>query len=250
MLNYKVLSQTIHQRKSTRKFTNNPVEILNNGNDLIQTFNLVPLIDSIKVKVKVLSKNEVKNDRTDYCVAFYTEEKPFHLENIGFIGQQLDLVLQSQGLGTCWWGMKKPNKNFKNVDGLNCIITMTAGYPLKNDERKYPDGFLRKAVKDILINCDVPQPLDNLIEAARIAPSAVNQQPWLIEKIGNKYNFNLRKPNNLIEKMISDMRVMDIGIAMAHMYVQAKANNLNVSFSFEDTSVNKSKFIGSVIVST
>jgi len=250
MKDYKNLSQMIYKRKSVRSYSKKPVEIFDNNTDLMKYFNIHPLDENIRVNIKILRNNEVKNKRSDYCIAFYSEEKPHYLENIGFIGQQLELELQSIGLGTCWWGMKKPNKNFKNLDGLNCIITMTVGYPLKNEERKYPDGFLRKTVKDILINCEVPQPLDNLIEAARIAPSAVNLQPWLIEKTGSKYNFYIRAPKNLIERMISSMRVMDIGIAMAHMYVQAKADNLNVSFSFEDTTGKQSKFIGSVIVST
>jgi len=246
MNDYKTLSQTIYKRKSDRKFTRNPVEILDNDNDLMLAFNLVPLIDNIKVKVKVLRKNEVKNDRTDYCIAFYSEEKPLHLENIGFIGQQLDLVLQSQGLGTCWWGMKKPKKEYKKIDGLVCVITMTVGHPQNNEKRTYPKGFIRKQAKDIIIGNTES---DKLIEAVRIAPSAVNLQPWLIEKTDSKYSFYLRKPKNLIERMIPDMRLIDIGIAMAHLFVQAKADGLNVTFGFEGKDVKLGRFIGSVVVS-
>jgi nitroreductase len=243
----KTLAETIYKRKSVRVFSEKPVEILENDIDLIKEFNIQPLLDSIRVKVKVLKKKEVKNNRSEYCIAFYSEEKPLHLENIGFIGQQIDLELQSRGLGTCWWGMKKPKKEFKSVDGLDCMITMTVGYPKITETRIYPDGFKRKTLKDIIIN-DTPADI-RLIEAVRVAPSAVNLQPWLIEIINNKYNFYLKTPKGFIEKMIKDMRQIDIGIAMAHLTVQAKADGLQVSFSFEGKDVKQGKFIASVVTS-
>jgi nitroreductase len=240
------LAETIRKRKSTREFSDTAVEIFDNNTDLIEHFGILPLAGDIKVKVKVLKKNEVNNKRSSYCIAFYSEEKPRHLENIGFIGQQLDLALQSMGIGTCWWGMKKPKRAFKKTDGLSCIITMTAGYPKETETRAYPDGFIRKKTDEIIT---ANTTADSLIEAARIAPSAVNLQPWLIEKADSKYNFYIRPPKSMMEKMIKDMRRIDMGIAMAHLYVQAKADGKNVSFSFDGEKIKQGNFIGSIIVS-
>jgi hypothetical protein len=246
MKDYNYLAEMIYKRKSVREYSKRPAEILENDSGLLETFGIQPLIDTIKVKVKVLRKNEVRNDRSDYCIAFYSEEKPLHLENIGFIGQQLDLELQSQGMGTCWWGMKKPKNNYKSADGLDCIITMTAGYPRNAETRIYPAGFDRKAVKDIVVgNAPAGQP-DKLIEAVRIAPSAVNLQPWLIEKLDNKYNFYIRTPKGLMEKMISSLRHIDMGIAMAHLFVQAKADGYKVSFGFEGKDITQGTYVGTV----
>jgi nitroreductase len=281
MKNYKTLAETIYKRKSVRVFSEKPSEnFLDNSielsgkntlemfenepdADLIKMFDIQPLLDTIRVKVKMLKKKEVRNNRSEYCIAFYSEEKPQHLENIGFIGQQIDLELQSRGLGTCWWGMKKPKKEYKSIDGLECIITMTVGYPLKTERRTYPEGFKRKTIEDILIN-DITEP-SRLIESVRIAPSAVNLQPWLIEKIDNTYNFYLRPAKGIIEKMIDDMRSIDMGIAMAHLMVQAKADGLEVSYKFTNTEQaqsehtnqnqhnkynrNNSKYIASIIIS-
>ncbi|MCL2441112.1 MAG: hypothetical protein FWD14_05185 [Treponema sp.] len=239
------LAQMIFKRQSVRAYSRTSVDFLDNDIDLAVSLGIQPLIKDIRVKVKVLRKAEVSNNRSDYCIAFYSEEKPYHLENIGFIGQQIELTLQSKGLGTCWWGMKKPKKNFKSADGLNSIITMTVGYPKTPETRKYPDGFKRKNSADILIKDSKP---DNLIEAVRIAPSAINLQPWLIEKNDNSYNFYLKTPGNLLEKMINDMRHIDIGIAMAHLFVQAKADGINISFNFEGADITNGKFICSAVL--
>jgi len=243
MEDYKCLAETIYKRKSTRVFSKKTVEILENDINLMEAFGIRALIDDIKVKVKVLGKNEVRNNRSDYCIAFYSEEKPLYLENIGFIGQQIDLILQSKGLGTCWWGMKKPKKDYKNIDNLGCIITMTAGYSKHDEIRTYPDGFDRKTAGEILIG---DTETDSLIETVRIAPSAVNLQPWLIEKTDKKYNFYIKPPKKIMEKIISDMRFIDLGIAMAHLFVQAKADGYNVSFIFDGKNTKQGKYIGTI----
>jgi len=252
MKNYKTLSETIFTRKSVRAFSKQQAEILENDIDLMKAFDIQPLVENIKVKVKVLRKSEVDNKRSDYCIAFYSEEKPFYQENIGFIGQQIDLELQSKGLGTCWWGMRMPKKEYKSTEDLDCIITMTAGYPQKAETRTYPDGFKRKSIKDIFVSGTAPDESDSIsyrmAEAVRIAPSAVNMQPWLVEKIDNKYNFYLRSPKGFIEKMISDMRKIDIGIAMAHLAVQAKAEGLGISFNLEGKDIKQGKFIASIAI--
>jgi hypothetical protein len=243
--NYKLLSETIYKRKSVRVYSELPAELLDGNADLAEVFSVQPFVNDIKVKVKVLKTGEVKNKRSDYCIAFYSEEKPLYLENIGFIGQQIELELQARGLGTCWWGMKKPKKNFKTSDGLNCVITMTAGYPKNIETRVYPDGFKRKQAFDIILGNTKP---DSLIEAVRIAPSAMNLQPWHIEKLGNTYDFYLMPPKGIMEKMIKGLRPIDMGIAMAHLFIKAKADGLNVSFDFNGKN-KKEGFIASVVVS-
>jgi hypothetical protein len=247
MKDYKYLAEMIYKRKSVREYSKKPSEILENNINMLEAFEIHHLIDSIKVKVAVLRKSGVRNERSDYCLAFYSEEKPLHLENIGFIGQQISLELFSKGLGTCWWGMKKPKNNFKSADGLDCIITMTAGYPQNAETRVHPDDFDRKTARDIVVGDAASDP-DTLIEAVRIAPSAINLQPWLIEKIDNRYNFYIRKPKSIMEKMIPAMRHIDMGIAMAHLFVQAKADGHNVSFGFEGKDIKQGAYIGTVYV--
>jgi len=243
---YKQLADAIYYRKSVRSYSDAMVDLLEQSGDLVETFGLVPLLEDIKVSVRVLESHEVKNKKAKYCIGFYSEDKPLALENVGFIGQQLDLILQSQGIATCWWGMKKPRKEFKQVDGLDCFITMMAGIATKDEVRKYPDGFKRKAAEDIVVG---GVKLGKFIEAIRVAPSAVNRQPWLVEKtVDDTYNFYLKKSANPLDLIIGDMRNIDLGIAIAHLFVAAKAEGINTEFNFVCNDNGKHKFIAGVRV--
>jgi len=249
MIDYKQLVDAIYYRKSTRSYSDAVVDILEYKGDLVEAFGLISLVSDIKVSVRVLEHHEVKNKKAKYCIGFYSEDKPLALENIGFIGQQLDLLLQSQGIATCWWGMKKPKKEFKKVDGLDCFITMMAGIATKDEKREYPNGFKRKAAADIIVG-DVSSKIlsDKFIESVRIAPSAVNRQPWLVGKDGDKYNFYLKKSANPLDLIIGDMRNIDLGIAIAHLFVAAKAEGINTEFNFVGEYNGKHKFIAGVRV--
>ncbi|MCL2861147.1 MAG: hypothetical protein FWE22_01910 [Firmicutes bacterium] len=244
-LDYKQLAETIYTRKSTRSYSDAVVDILENGGDLVEAFGLQALLSDIKVSVRVLENHEVKNKKAKYCIGFYSEDKLLALENVGFIGQLLDLHLQAQGIATCWWGMKKPKKEFKSVDGLDCFITMMAGMPKVDEKREYPADFKRKAVEDII---EGGAEADNLIEAVRVAPSAVNRQPWLIEKVEDKYNFYLKNSKNPLDMIIGDMRNIDLGIAIAHLFVAATSEGMNVEFDFVGEDNGKHKFVAGVRV--
>ena len=245
MKDYKALAEMIFKRKSVRTYSKKHVKLLDEDIDFIEYFNLLPLVKDIRVNVKLLRKSDVRNAWSEYCIGFYSEEKPFYLENIGFIGQQIDLELQSKGIGTCWLGLKKPKKFYKYIDGLDCIITMAAGTPQNQEIRTYPESFNRKSPQDIIIG---DTETNRLIQAVSIAPSAVNMQPWLIEKKDNKYNFYMRNPVSFIEKIITSMRHIDIGIAMAHFFIQAKADGAEPVFGFEGNDIEQGKFIASILI--
>ena len=61
------------------------------------------------------------------------------------------------------------------------------------------------------------------LEAARIAPSAFNRQPWLfsLDKRGVLLSMNKPGGNNHFSKRL------DCGIAMLHFELAAKANGVN-----------------------
>jgi len=51
-----------------------------------------------------------------------------------------------------------------------------------------------------------------------------------------------------MEKLITDMRLIDMGIAMAHMFVQAKADCRYVTFEYDKKDFEKNKYIGTVCI--
>ena len=65
---------------------------------------------------------------TPQLIAIYSEESEGYLENIGFLFQQMDLHLQTLGLGGCWLGLGKMNpKTTTNVEGMKYVIMLAFG---------------------------------------------------------------------------------------------------------------------------
>ncbi|MDR3293834.1 MAG: hypothetical protein LBT20_07030 [Clostridiales bacterium] len=222
-MDYSSLKKAIFERQSVREYTDAPVPALDGDVDFVKAFGLTEIFPA-PYKIVLLKDGEaVKNKRSKYCIGFYASDDYGSLENVGFVGELLSLYLHTIGVGTCWWGMKKPDRTYRTEDGLSFCISMSAGIPTGSLTRT-PDGFKRNAVTEIANESD------GLIEAVRVAPSAMNNQPWKIEKKGNAYHFYIKKPKNLLERFfLAEMRKIDTGIAMAHLYVAALADGYTVT---------------------
>ena len=70
---------------------------------------LKPLVEDIKVKIKLIKKESILRGQ-EYCILFYSEKKDNYLQNIGYLGEQLDLYLVSKNIGTLWFGIGKPDE--------------------------------------------------------------------------------------------------------------------------------------------
>jgi len=199
------LNEMIYRRKSCRSFTGQPVdpEMI----EKILSFDLKPLYPQIHVRMDIVSRAQVKCIcpwTTPQLIAVYSEEAEGYLENIGFLFQQMDLYLQTLGLGVCWLGMGRMNpKTATEVDGMKFVILLAFGHPKGDQLRHDRKGFKRKAMEKI---ADRPDPR---LEPARLAPSAVNSQPWYFTHEGNTIHVHCSKKGS----------PLDAGIALAHLYV-------------------------------
>lgn len=213
------LNDMIYKRKSVRSYTGVPVEdaLLADVNTFIQ--NMKPLYENIRVRAEILDKDAVKCIfpwTTPQNIAIFTEEKDGALENVGFLFQQLDLYLQSIGLGTCWLGMGRLAEKEaagSQSDGLQFAMMMAFGYPNGEAQRKDLSEFKRKGLTEIA------DKLDERLEPARLAPSSVNSQPWYFTHEGDLIHAYCVQKGLLKAKMMGDMNRIDMGIALAHLYV-------------------------------
>ncbi len=203
------LQEMIYKRKSCRSFTGEPV-----AEDLIATiraFPMKPLYPDIKVHWQIVPRGQVKCIcpwTTPQVITIYSEEKEGYLENVGFMFQQMELYLQTLGLGVCWLGLGKLNaKTAEQVPGMKFVIMLAFGYPKGDQLRQDLKGFKRKAMEKI---ADQP---DERLEPARLAPSAVNSQPWYFTHQGDTLHaYCVRKG------LPGPMNRIDMGIALAHLY--------------------------------
>ena len=199
------LNEMIYKRKSCRSFTGIPVDEATIEN--IKAFSMKPLYPEIKVHWDIVSRNQVKCIcpwTTPQLITIYSEETDGWLENVGFLFQQMDLYLQTLGLGVCWLGMGRMNpKTTADVEGMKFVIMLAFGHPKGDQLRHDLKGFKRKPMEQI---ADIPDPR---LEPARLAPSAVNSQPWFFAHEGDSIHVYCAKKGSRL----------DAGIALAHLYV-------------------------------
>ena len=141
-----------------------------------------PLYDDIKTEIIVVPEKETTCHRgADYCVLFYSEPKGEYLRNIGYIGEQIDLYLNSIGLGALWFGIGKP-KEVRN-NGLEYVIMLAFKRMPVNSFRKDMFKSKRKLLDEIWSG----ESIDDVTNIVRFAPSACNTQPWYVENKNNEF---------------------------------------------------------------
>ena len=227
------LAEMIFHRKSCRQFTGEPTDA--EMIEQILSFEPQPLYPEIKVRMDIVSRDKVKCIcpwTTPQLITIYSEEADGYLENIGFLFQQMDLYLQTLGLGVCWLGLGRMNpKNAAEVEGMKFVIMLAFGYPKGDQLRHNLKGFIRKPMEKITDKHD-PR-----LEAARLAPSAVNSQPWYFTHEGDMIHVHCSKKRARL----------DAGIALAHMYVTNES-----SFRFfkkeHETKIPEYRYIGSFVI--
>jgi len=157
-----------------------------------------------------------------HYIAFTSEIKEGHLENIGFIGEEIVLKLTELGLGTCWVGAAIKEDQFKNIvkvqPNQNYIIIVAFGYPTQ--ELK-PVENRKRLDKSKVVSGTYEDQYETIVQAFIDAPSAVNSQPWKLVIEQNKFDLYLENRSFLTKKLLKDMNHVDMGIGLCHLYHSA-----------------------------
>ena len=184
----------IFKRKSFHLFRNIGNEHITEEElkDIEEEFNkLKPLVAGINVKVKIVKDN--------------------YLQNIGYLGEQLDLYLVSKNIGTLWFGIGKPEE--KRYEGLDFVI-MIAIAKIDSEDKFRKDMFKskRKNLEEIW-NGDYYLDIANIV---RFAPSACNTQPWVVDSSKNElkvYRYRKEGKRGIMPiDMVKYNNQIDIGI--------------------------------------
>ena len=203
------MNETIRKRKSIRKYDLTPLDAATLEKVQEQIKKVKPLYPDIRFSIEVANKTKgLFNIKAPHYLIFGSEEKNGSLENIGFIGQQLDLFFTESGIGACWLGASKPIE--KENSALPCVICMSFGKPAESLYRN-PADFMRKAL------VEMSEGADNRLEAARLAPSGMNKQNWYF--IADKGAIHCYRKKSLLGFM-NKLASIDIGIAICHIEVE------------------------------
>lgn len=166
----------IFKRKSFHIFKNIlPLESSDLQMIEAQICQLEPLYTHIKTSFRIVPTLQTTCKRGEYCILIYSEMKENYLQNIGYLGEQLDLWLASKNIGVCWYGVGNPNE--PKYNGLDFIIMLAIGKTSEKNFRKDYTKSKRKPIEDIWSG----NQYSAIAEVIRYAPSACNSQPWIIE---------------------------------------------------------------------
>ena len=222
------LYQMIFKRKSFHLFRNIGDEKISEEElkDIEEQFNKFnPLIDDINVKIKIVKDSTTCKRGQEYCILFYSEKKDNYLQNIGYLGEQLDLYLVSKNIGTLWFGIGKVEE--KQLDGLDFVIMIAIAKVDKSEKfRKDMYKSKRKEVSEIWDG-------DNYLDIAnivRFTPSACNTQPWKVETKDNEikvYRYRKEGKRGIMPKdRVIYYNQIDIGIFLCFLELCLEHNNI------------------------
>ena len=138
-------------------------------------------------------------------------------ERVGYYGEQIVLLAQTLGLNTCWVGLsyhKVPEAyNVGKDEKLVCMIALGYG-----ETQGVPHKI--KSVEDVSNASDItPSWFKKGVEAALLAPTAVNQQKFSFEYVGMNNNRHQVRANKGFS-MIGYTQ-MDLGITKYHFELGA-----------------------------
>lgn len=164
-------------------------------------------------------------------------------EKIGYIGECLILEATSMGLATCWVGGFFSPKAVKEQIAIGAneeVLSITPlGYApqIYTFEEKLMAGFAtehkRKDLHSLCIedyNEAWPQWVKSALKVGRLAPSAVNRQPWRfsVETNSIKVSVDTAKDSYNISKRL------DCGIVMLHLEVGAKKEGISGRWHYQN----------------
>ncbi len=185
---------------------------------------------------------------TDTYIAGKMRRVPHAEEAFGYAFEKVVLFAEELGAGTTWIAGTMNRNAFEKAmeltDGKVMPCVSPLGYPAKKMSLR--EGMMRKGIKadsrlafgEAFFDGSFDKPLTTesagaiagALEAVRLAPSAVNKQPWRVVLCGNSAHFYEKKSRGY-DDGAWDIQKIDMGIALCHF--DAAANELGIGTAFE-----------------
>ncbi len=248
--------ETIKRRKSIRTYQDRPVEeeLLNRIKELMEEHREGPFGNQVRFELLdmgALDRREMRRLGTYgiikgahwYLLGAVREGKDC-MEDLGYCMEKIILEITAMGLGTCWLGGTFRRSSFADKMDLSRDELLSAitpvGYPAS--QNSYANRIVklaagsnnRKPWQELFFGPDGNTPLvkaeegrfSRALEAVRLAPSAINRQPWRVVNCSDGcYHFYLKE--NFFNLGKIRLQNLDIGIAMCHFHLVAQQEGLS-----------------------
>ena len=204
------------------------------------------LVDNHLGKQKAL---RIFGIRAPYYLMIYSEDGEKAVMNVGFAMQQTALHICSVGLGSCIINPAAAKKPFQSRNGKKLCGIIAFGKSIGSHTRKAIEAK-RLEMSKLCVYKEKPRLwMKQLLEAARIAPSSMNSQPWRFVVYDNRIHVFAKTRKTEMMKLMDEL---NFGIMFANMIVVADELWLDVELlrleGISQKTFAKSKYILSVIL--
>ncbi len=185
---------------------------------------------------------------TDLYIAGKVDAGPDANAAFGYSFELLVLYAQSLGLGTVWLGGTMNRSAYETAMQLSSDELMPCASPLGFPAEKMSvrESVMRRAIRaderlafeELFFDGSPAVPLTKEkagklalpLEMVRLAPSAVNKQPWRVVAADGAAHFYLQRSKGFSHEGRLDMQMIDMGIALCHFALAAQEHGLDVRF--------------------
>ena len=250
------VSETIRYRRSVRAFDGTPLTekdktaLLDFARSVSNPYGLSIKWQLLSAKAQGLGSPVITGE--DTYIAGKMKKAPHAEEAFGFAFERILLQAAAEGIGSTMIAGTMDRKAFERAIGLQADEVMPCvsplGYPASRMSLR--ESLMRKGIKadtrlpfEELFYCgDWGTPLHpeglgalgKVLELVRLAPSAVNKQPWRILVTEQGAHF-YEKPGKGYKSADGwDIQKIDMGIALCHFDLGMEEYGLPRRFSLED----------------
>lgn len=236
--------EAIEIRKSVRRYSKNAVpkvlidQILNCAGKIPAVFPEktceIRIYSALEAERKIKGAFRVK---APYYLAVFCGKSSTALIEAGCFAQRLVLYMTTKGLGTCYQGGSKLKAGEIPADKqLAAIIAF--GYA---EGQSFRDS---RQIKRNPLNqmCSyhetVGEDMRTLLKTARLAPSAMNRQPWRFEVWQDRIAVYVVE-DAILKNMLAAGQLFDIGIVLCHLLEAADELWMDVGITREEELADK-----------
>lgn len=251
--------ELIKSRRSVRTFDGNPLsqdhaeKILEFAQKADNPYNIPIEWKLLDAKEHGLVSQVIVG--TDTFIAGKMQRVPHAEEAFGYSFEKVVLFAQSLGVGTTWIAGTMKRDAFERAMDLSSGEVMPCVSPLGYAAKKMSvrETMMRKGIRadtriefgglffdgslDKALTKSGAGELAEALEAVRLAPSAVNKQPWRIVVCGGKAHFYEKSGKGFVAENSWDIQKIDMGIALCNFDCMAKELGLDVSFEIADPQI-------------
>ena len=244
-------AETVHRRRSVRTYQDTPLT----GEEKAALGAYMEKVENpfgIPVRFRLLKKKTsgegehlgtygVIKNACDF-IAAAVQDQNMGLEALGYSFEKVVLYATSLGLGTCWIGGTFDKTAFAAAmelrDGEMLPCVSPVGHPAKKRAfetimRQVSGGDRRLGFEKLFFEGDFRHsmerrtagPWGEVLELVRLAPSALNKQPWRIVRDGAQFHFFKAGAGKA-----ADIHDVDMGIALCHFHLGAMEKGMKGEF--------------------